>query len=184
MLEEIRQWLMMQPSEIHAVELVAAQDQRVIEIHISEVDEVLPHGIRGALVPRGVGVALLCRQDLDKAAAEMVELERPVHVPVEGGGEKLREEKNPPHLRVDAVGDGDVHQAVLPCQGHSGLGAFAGEREQPDSLTATHDDGQDLMWIGRTGLGGRHGRSPQLHDLDRKRASRSIAGSRIVRSAA
>ena len=69
-------------AKIHPVELITAQDQRVVKVRVPEVDEVLPHGIRRALVPGGVGVGLLCGQDLDKAGAELVELERGVDVPV------------------------------------------------------------------------------------------------------
>ena len=132
--------LLQNSPEIHPVELVAAQDQGVIEVRAAEVDQVLPHRVRGSLVPRGVGMALLRRQDLHKAWGEVVELERSVDVPVERGGEELGQQVDPPHAGVDAVGDGDVHQPVLARQGYGGLGALAGEGKEAGPLATPHDD--------------------------------------------
>ncbi len=129
-------------------------------------------------------MGLLRGQNLDEALREMVELERAVHVPVEGGGEELREEKDAPHPRVDAVGDGDVHQAVLAREGHGGLGALPSEREQARSLAASHDDGKHPTGVRSGTRGSGHGGLLSPATVDRKRANRSMAGSRIARSAA
>jgi hypothetical protein len=52
--------------EIHPVKLVAAQNQQKIKIVIEEVQQVLPHRIRRALVPRAVRKSLFGRQNSTK----------------------------------------------------------------------------------------------------------------------
>ncbi len=71
------------PPEIHPVQLVAAQDQQMLERMVQDVNEVLPHRVRRSLVPRRVGKRLLRRQNLHKTAREMVELVRLGDVPVQ-----------------------------------------------------------------------------------------------------
>ena len=68
---------------IHAVKLVAAEHKSVLEIVVQEVQQVLAHGIRGALVPGGVGKSLFRRENLNEPAAEMVELVTLRDVPVQ-----------------------------------------------------------------------------------------------------
>ena len=70
-------------AEVHAVELVAGEDQHVAGAVGVEVAEVLPDGVGGALVPVGRLVGLLGGQHLDEAAAERVELVGVGDVPVQ-----------------------------------------------------------------------------------------------------
>ena len=58
-------------AEIHAIELVAREDQHVVDARLLDVPQVLPHGVGGALVPVGVVQRLLGGQDFDEAAARM-----------------------------------------------------------------------------------------------------------------
>lgn len=62
-------------------------------------------------------------------------------VPVEGGGVVLREHINLPQAAVDAVGDGDVHQAVNPANRYRRLGAELGQRMEALALPAAQNDG-------------------------------------------
>ena len=62
---------------------------------------------------------------------------------------ELREQINAPQTGVDAIGDGYVHQAILPGQRHSGLGTLLGQREQPSSLTAAHNDREHVASVNR-----------------------------------
>ena len=61
-------------AEVHAVELIAAEDDVVLVRVLEEIAEVLPHGVGGALVPARVRGRLLRGEDLDEAAGEIVEL--------------------------------------------------------------------------------------------------------------
>jgi hypothetical protein len=98
---------------------------------VQKVDEVFAHGIRGALIPRGVGESLFGCQDFNKAAGEMVELVGLGNVPVQRGGVELSQQINPPQTGIDAIGDGNVHQAVFAGQRHSRFGPVARQRRVP-----------------------------------------------------
>jgi hypothetical protein len=52
-------------------------------------------------------------------------------VAVEGEGLVLGEDVDAAEVGVDAVGEGDVDDAVLAAKGDGGFGAIAGEREEP-----------------------------------------------------
>ena len=59
---------------VHPIKQVAAQNDKVIDGTFEKVAKVLPEGVCGSLVPmRSLG-RLLCRQNLDKAWREIVEL--------------------------------------------------------------------------------------------------------------
>lgn len=60
---------------------------------------------------------------------------------VERGGVELREDVDLGQAAVDAVGHGHVDQAVGAADGHGGLGALLGQREQPGARAAAQDDG-------------------------------------------
>lgn len=47
---------------------------------------------------------------------------------IEGGGVELRQDVDLVDVRVDAVADRDVYEAVVGPQGHSWLGALLGQR--------------------------------------------------------
>ena len=134
-------------AEIHPIQLVAAQDEQVIEIVVEKVDEIFAHGVGGAFIPRRVGERLLRREDFHEAAGKLVEFIRPRNVAVQRGGIELRQNVNAPEAGVDAVGNRDVHQPVFAGQRHGGLGALLGEREQARALPAAHDDGEDVADI-------------------------------------
>ena len=68
---------------IHSVELVAAENDIVIERALEEVAKILPDGVRGALVPMRPRRRLLRREDLDETGREVVELECGVDMPMQ-----------------------------------------------------------------------------------------------------
>ena len=52
--------------EIHAIELIARENQHVIDVGLFQVAKVLPDGVGGSLVPVGVFHRLLGGQNLDE----------------------------------------------------------------------------------------------------------------------
>ncbi len=70
-------------------------------------------------------------------------------MPVKGGGIELGQEINAAEARIDAIGDGDIHQAVFAGQRHGRLAPFAGQREQARALPSAHDDGEHIARIDR-----------------------------------
>ena len=117
-------------AEIHAIKLVAAQNQQVFEIVVQKMNQVLADGVGGALIPGSVGEGLLGGQDFDEAAGEMVELVGLRNVAMQRGRVELRQQINASQAGIDAVGNRDVDQPIFAGERHGGLGAFFGEREQ------------------------------------------------------
>ena len=70
-------------TEIHIIQLIAAEDQKVIEPMIKEVSNMLPDRIRGPLKPGGVGQGLFSRQHFHKATRKVVEFVRLRNMPVQ-----------------------------------------------------------------------------------------------------
>ena len=101
-----------------------------------DVPQVLPHGVGGALVPAGVVQRLLGGEDFHEAAVEGVEDVGAADVLVQAGGVELREDVDAVQAAVDAVGDGDVDEAVLARHRHGRLGADLGEGIEPGALSA------------------------------------------------
>ena len=116
---------------VHAVQLVAGQDQHVFHAGLFDVADVLPHGVGRALIPVGPGIRrLLGGQHFDEAAGEVVEAVGPANVAVQAHREELREHVDPVEPAVDAVGQRDVDQPVLGRQRHRRLRADFRERIQ------------------------------------------------------
>ena len=135
------------PAKIHPIQLVAAEDEQVIEIVIEEVREIFPHGVGGTFIPRRVGERLPRREDFHEAARKEVEFIRARNVAVQRGGIELRQNVNAPESGVNAVGNRDVHQPVFAGQRHGGLRALLGQREQPRALASAHDNGENVADI-------------------------------------
>ena len=111
------------------------------------MSQVFTDRVRGALVPGGVGEGLFGGKDFDKAAGKMVEFVRLRDMAVERGGIELGEQINAPEMRIDAVGDRNVHQAVFARQGNCGLRAVARQRKQPRPLPPAHNDREDIAGV-------------------------------------
>jgi hypothetical protein len=128
---------------VHAVQLVAAQDEDLVRLLPLDVRQVLPHRVGRPLVPPDVLlVRLLGGQDLDEPVAEHVELVRVGDVPVQTDAQELGEHVDVPQPAVDAVGNGDVDQTVLAGHRHGRLRPALGEREQTAAFAAAEDESQ------------------------------------------
>ena len=123
-------------AEIHAIELVAREDQHVVDARLLDVPQVLPHGVGGALVPVGVVLRLLGGEDFDEAAIEGVEDIGAADVLVQAGGIELRQHVDAVQAAVDAVGDGDVDEPVLSGHGNGRFGTDLGQGIKPRTLPA------------------------------------------------
>ncbi len=131
--------------QVHPIELISRKDQVVGRGVVGEVQEVLPHRVRGALVPL-LGLQASGRRPAPpRTPAERVEPVGVVDVPVEGRGVVLGKDVDLPKSRVHAVGDGDVHQAELAAKGNRGLGALCRERVKSLSLAAGKHNRNDFL---------------------------------------
>ena len=128
--------------EVHAVEVIARQDQEVLGVEALEVARGLAHRVGGALEPvRAVG-RLLGGQHFDEAVREHVQPVGLRDVAVERGGVELRQHEDALEAGVQAVADRDVNQAVLAARaeprassacGSAGRGAFRARRRESGS---------------------------------------------------
>ena len=125
--------------EIHPVELVTREDQDEVVRGAAEMDEVAADGIGGALVPVGAGLGLLGREDVHEPAAEGVEVEGALDMPVQRRRVELRQDEDPVDAGVDAVADRDVDEPVLAGERDGRLAALQGERREAGAATAAHD---------------------------------------------
>jgi hypothetical protein len=112
--------------------VVAGEDEDVLGLLGADGVDVLVDGVGGALVP-GFGDALHGREDLDELAEFVGDHRAPAlaDVAVERERLVLGEDVDVAQVGVDAVGEGDVDDAVLAGEGDGGLGAIAGEGEEP-----------------------------------------------------
>ena len=117
---------------IHLVDVVAGEDEDVARFLGADGIDVLVDGVGCALVP-GLGDALHGGQDFDELAEFVGDDGAPAFADVAVERERLvlGEDVDVTQIGVDAVGKGDVDNAVLPGEGNGGLGAIAREGEEP-----------------------------------------------------
>ena len=59
----------------------------------------------------------------------------------------LRQHRDPPNLRVDAVAQGEIDQAVDPPEGHSRLATIKRQRHQALATPSRHDNSKGIFHI-------------------------------------
>ena len=126
---------------VHLVDVVAGEDEDVLGLFGADGVDVLVDGVGGALVP-GLGDALHGREDLDELAELVGDDRAPAlaDVAVERERLVLGEDVDVAEVGVDAVGEGDVDDAVLAGERNGRLGAIAGEGEEPFAGTTGKQD--------------------------------------------
>ena len=134
-----------QAAEVHAEDLIAAQQKHIADPLIVDEENVLPDGVGGAAVPLGRLVGLLGGKDLDETTAKGVEIVGVGDVPVQTHAEKLRQHVDTADIAVDAVADGDVNQTILAGQGDSRFTAQFRQGIQPCAPTAAQDQGENIV---------------------------------------
>ena len=110
-----------QVAEVHAVQLVAGQDQHFVRGVFGDVADLLADGVGGALIPVGGLVGLLGGQHLDEAAAEGVELVGVGDVAVQADAEELRQDVDAVQPLLMQLLMGMSMRRYLPATGTAGL---------------------------------------------------------------
>ena len=121
---------------VHLVDVIAGQDDDILRIGLLDAVDVLIDGVGRAFVPVFVD-ALLRRQHID-VFAQFAAKEAPAggEVAVEALRLVLRQDEDAAKVAVDAVGKGEVDDAIESAEGHGRLGAIAGERVEASALAA------------------------------------------------
>jgi len=135
-------------AEVHAVQLIAAEDQTVVEAVVEDVDEVLADGIGGALVPARIREGLFRGQNFNETTRELVKLVALIDMAVKRCRVELGEDVDPAEVGIDAIADRDIHQAIFAGQRHGRFGTFLGEREEAGALSAAHNDAKNIRGVG------------------------------------
>ena len=129
---------------VHLVDVVAGEDQDVPRLLLLDGVDVLVERVGGALVPVLVD-PLLGRQHvhvLVQLGAEEVPAD--AEVAVESAGLVLGQHEDAAEVAVDAVGQGEVDDAVQAAERHGRLGPVARQRLQARPLSPRKDDGEDV----------------------------------------
>ncbi len=131
--------------KVHAVDLIAGQNQHLGAAVLMHIADLLTHGVGGALVPVGRLVGLLGGQHLDETLAERIELVGVGDVAVQADAEELRQHIDAVEAAVDAVADGDVDEAILAGNGHGRLAAQHGQGIKASAATSTKDQAKHAI---------------------------------------
>ena len=122
---------------VHFVDVIAGENEDVLGLLGADGIDVLVDGVGGAHVPVGAD-ALHGGQDLDELAELLGDDAGPAFadVAIERESFVLGEDVNAAEIGVDAVGKGDIDDAVLPAKRNGWFGAVAREREKAFACAA------------------------------------------------
>ena len=134
-----------QPDVIHAVQMIARENQIVVRVVAQEMAGCLTDGVGRALKPVGVVGCLLGRDDVDEPVRERIHAVGLCDVMVQRCRVELRQDKNPPQVGVQAVADRHVDEAVFPRNRNRRLRALLRQRKQAGSLAAAEDDCEHVV---------------------------------------
>src|SRR5262249_1214510 len=108
--------------------------------------QVLPHRVGGPLVPGRVAEGLLGGKNFDEAARKMIEFIRLRNVPMQRSRIELCEQIDAAQVRVDAVGDRNINEAIFPRQRDRWFGPLLCERKESGPLPSSHNDRKDIPY--------------------------------------
>ena len=120
---------------IHFVDVVAGKDEDVIGLLAADGIDVLINGVGRALIPM-LRNAHLRRENFDEFAETHEGGPAAPDVAVEAERFVLREDEDAAQIAIEAIGKGDVDDAVNAAERNGGLGAIARERPKPLALAA------------------------------------------------
>ena len=131
---------------VHLVDVVAGKDQHMLRLLRPDRIDVLVHRVGRAHVPVRAH-PLHRRQNLDELAQFLRHNAGPAFadVPVQRQRLVLRQDVHPTQIGVDAVGKGDVDDAVLPAKGNRRLGPITRQRKKPFARSARQKYAQSIF---------------------------------------
>ncbi len=163
---------------VHLVDVVAGEDEHVLGLFGADGVDVLVDGVGCALVP-ALGDALHGGEDLDELAQLVGDDGAPAFadVAVERESLVLGEDVDVAKVGVDAVGEGDVDDAILAGEGNGWLCAISGKGKEPFASTTGEQNTKGISHIfslrlRRTALGG----ESSDHIIQMRKASRVLQG--------
>jgi hypothetical protein len=131
-------------AEIHAVHVVAGEDQDVVTAELSEDMQIVAHRIGSTLEPGLQGRGLLGGENLHVASGERVESIGASDVAVKRHRIELGEHVHALHARVDGIRDRDIDQPVLGGHRHRRLAAPEGQWSEALATPTAEDQYGDI----------------------------------------
>ena len=128
-------------AHVHLVDVVGAEDHDDVGAEVLDQVEVLVDGVGGAAVP-AFAHAHLRRHDGHEVGVRAAGAPHVLDVLDQRLGLVLREHVHGADARVVHVGQHEVDDAVAAAEGNGGLGAVAGQGEEPFPFAASHDEGE------------------------------------------
>ncbi|MPN32401.1 hypothetical protein SDC9_179879 [bioreactor metagenome] len=131
---------------IHLVDMVAGENQHIVRVVLVDKFAVLVDRVRRAGVPAAVLAGLVRRQH-KHAAVHAVEV--PVlagaNVAVQRERAILREHADRVDVRIDAVAERKIDDAILAAKRHGGFRHAGGQHAEAAALSARQQHGYDLF---------------------------------------
>lgn len=159
---------------IHLVDVVAGKNENVLGLLGADGVNVLINGVGGALIPV-IADPPHGREDLDEFADFASEnVPSFADVTVEGQGLVLGEDVDAAKIRIEAVGEGNVDDAIDAAEGHGGLGAIASERIEALSGAACQKHPESVFHNGPQIFRGSVKDAPGISLLARQHAKRKL----------
>jgi hypothetical protein len=131
--------------EVHAVDVVAGENQVVVGIDFTEVAGGLSDGVGRALEPVFALRRLLRGQHFDEPLREQIHPVGLRDVPVERGRVELGQDVDPFEPRMQAVAERYVDQPVLAADRNGRLRSLVGEREEARPAAAAEDEREHVV---------------------------------------
>ena len=132
---------------VHAVDVVAREDEHRLGIRRLDAVEVLVDRVRRAAVPGVLVEALLGRQHVH-VLVELARQEGPAELQVLQQAVRvvLREHHDLAEARVHTVGESEVDDAVLAAEVETGLGIVIGQIHQALAAPSSHHERDGVPW--------------------------------------
>src|SRR5271170_150995 len=124
---------------IHLVDVVAGKNEDEIGLLGADGIDVLIDGVGGALIPV-LGDAHLRSEHFDEIAVAHQRGPSLAHVTIEAERFVLGEDEDAAQIAIQAIGKGDVNDAVDAAEGDGGLGAIASEGPKAFALATGQQD--------------------------------------------
>src|SRR5229473_1873381 len=124
---------------IHFVDVIAGEDKNEFRALAADGVDVLVDRVGGALIPL-LRDAHLRREDFDVVAEAGERRPASANVAVKAESLVLGEDENAAEIRIDAVREGDVDDAIESAERNSGFGAVASERPEALALASSKEN--------------------------------------------
>ena len=138
-------WALDQRPVVERVNLIAGEHEHVARTRRLDEVAILINGISGAAVPT-LAILLLRRPDLDELP-ELTVQKTPtvVHVANQGLRLVLGQQRYLADFGVDAIGEDEIHDAVLPAEGDGGFGLPCREPIEGSAAIVREHEGEHAI---------------------------------------